>query len=74
LKDLEGILALAQRLFDQSDLRFKEGTGLVTELLENEAMLRESKVNYTTGLLDYYIAQLDYHKARGTLMDFLNIE
>jgi len=74
LKDLENNLALAQRLYDQSDLEFREGTGLITDLLESESVYREAKVNYTTGLVDFKIAELEYHKARGSLMEFLNIE
>lgn len=65
-------LALAESVFENTQLEYKQGTGSSLDLVQAESSLRETQNNYYTKLLDLYIAGFDLEKSKGTLNIFLN--
>ncbi|MCK5102758.1 MAG: TolC family protein, partial [Cyclobacteriaceae bacterium] len=51
-------VALAERVYTQSELSYEQGTMLLMDFLDSEATLRESKMIYATTLLDIRLAEL----------------
>jgi outer membrane protein len=60
-------VALAQEVYDTTNDLYKEGISPLTDLLEAEVSLRESKTNLNNEMLKYQLAQLGYLKATGDL-------
>ncbi|MHA6249972.1 TolC family protein [Pontibacter sp. CAU 1760] len=58
---------LAQEVYDTTNQLYKEGLSPLTDLLEAEVSLRESKTNLNNEVLKYKIAQLNYLQATGDL-------
>lgn len=65
-------VALAERVFTQSELSYEQGTILLMDFLDSEATLREAKMMYATALLDTRIAELKILKASGNLKELVN--
>ena len=65
-------VALAERVYRQSELSFEQGTMLLMDYLDSEATLRESKMIYATSLLDTRLAELKILKASGKLKELVN--
>lgn len=65
-------LALAESVYENTQMEFKQGTSSALELVQAESALRETQNNYYTKLLTLYTAQLDKEKANGTLINFIN--
>jgi outer membrane protein len=62
-------VALAERVFGQTQLQFKEGTASITDVIQAENALREAQTNYSTAYIKLMIAELDQRKAAGTLLE-----
>jgi len=67
LEDRDINAGFALELFEEADLKYREGTILLSELLDAEATLREARMLYLTGLYAYEIAKLNFMKINGTL-------
>jgi len=65
-------VALAESVYQQSELSFEQGTMLLMDFLDSEATLRESKMIYATAILDTRLAELKILKASGKLKELLN--
>ncbi len=65
-------VALAERVYKQSELSYEQGTMLLMDFLDSEATLRESKMMYATALLDTRMAELKILKTSGRLKELLN--
>ena len=65
-------LALAERVYRNTQLEYQQGSGSSLELIQSESVLRETQNNYYTTLLALYTSRLDREKARGTLTEFIN--
>jgi len=65
-------LALAQSVYNNTQLEFSQGAGSSLDLVQAESSLRETQNNYYTRLLTLYIAKLDKEKAEGNLINFIN--
>lgn len=65
-------VALAERVYTQSELSYEQGTMLLMDFLDSEATLRESKMIYATTLLDIRLAELKILKASGKLKELVN--
>ena len=65
-------VALAERIFKQSELSYEEGTILLMDFMDTEAMLRESQMMYATSILDTKLAELKILKASGKLKELIN--
>ncbi len=60
-------MALAQEVFDISKIKYNEGVGSNLEVVEADAALIESEINYLSALYDGLIAKVDLEKALGIL-------
>ena len=64
-------LQLAEKVYAQTIALYSEGLANITDLLEAETSLRESKIAYATELTRYKKTEIDLLKASGTLKDLL---
>jgi len=65
-------LALAESVYNNTQLAFTQGTGSSLDLVQTESILRETQNNYYSKLLTLYLAKLDFEKSQGTLLNFIN--
>ncbi len=65
-------LQLAEQLYTEAELKYREGTLMLQDLLETESLLTESKVNYTSQLFQVKIAELNVLKTTGSLEELVN--
>lgn len=63
-----GQVGLAEKVYTQTQLQFKEGTASLTEVIQAENALREAQNNYLTTLVNLRSAELDWKKATGNLI------
>jgi outer membrane protein len=71
IKSLESQLAntaLAQNIARITKIKYEEGVGSNLEVIEAEASLKESQVNYYSALYDALVAKVDLDKAYGKLL------
>ena len=61
-------VGLAEKVYTQTQLQFKEGTASLTEVIQAETSLREAQNNYLTTLVSLRSAELDWKKATGNLI------
>jgi outer membrane protein TolC len=61
-------VTLAEKVYTQSQLQFKEGTTSLTEVIQAENALREAQNNYLATLVNLRTAELDWKKATGTII------
>ena len=62
-------LALAQNVYDNINLQFREGTVGVQEVIESENELRRTQTDYLNAWIRLRLAELDLAKAKGVLLD-----
>ncbi|MEL6190442.1 MAG: TolC family protein [Bacteroidota bacterium] len=70
LESLKKNKALAEKVFNIATTKYKEGVGSSLELNDAENTLKESEAQYVNGLFEYYLARLDWQKARGDLSKY----
>ena len=63
----EDNLELAQRIYDKTNIMFREGVGTSLELSQAQADLTTTVVNYTQAAYDVLVARLELDKALGNL-------
>jgi outer membrane protein TolC len=63
---------LAEKMYQQSELNYEQGTALLMDFLDSEATLREAKMVYATSLLDTRLAELKILKASGRLKELID--
>ncbi|CCH56512.1 outer membrane efflux protein [Fibrisoma limi BUZ 3] len=63
-----GQVTLAEKVYAQTQLQFKEGTVDITDVVQAENSLREAQNNYLTTLVKLRTAELDWKKATGSLI------
>ena len=61
-------LALARKVYTQTQLQIKEGVGDLTQLIQTENALNEAQNNYLNTFVRLRTAELDLTKATGNLM------
>ncbi|MDJ1473015.1 TolC family protein [Cytophagaceae bacterium DM2B3-1] len=61
-------VTLADKVYTQSQLQFKEGTSSLTDVIQAENSLREAQNNYLNALVNLRSAELDWKKASGNLI------
>ncbi|MCK8494456.1 TolC family protein [Spirosoma sp. RP8] len=64
-----GQVALAEKVYTQTQLQFKEGTVDITEVVQAETALRDAQNNYLTTLVNLRTAELDWKRATGSLIN-----
>ncbi len=72
LKKAKENLQLAKEMMDASMVEYREGTATLSSFLDADYSYKEARTNYTTSLLDYLTAQLNYHRNTGTITQFVN--
>jgi outer membrane protein len=60
-------IQLAEKVYNQTKIKFEQGLGSTTEVRNAEADLRIAQNNYFSALYDAVIAKVDYLKATGKL-------
>ncbi|GAB3016459.1 TolC family protein [Spirosoma pulveris] len=64
-----GQVALAEKVYTQTQLQFKEGTVDITDVVQAENSLREAQNNFLNTLVSLRTAELDWKKATGSLIN-----
>lgn len=72
LDNTEANVKLAKDVFDSIALMYQQGVAPLSEFLNAETAYKESRLNYITAMLSYYMAVIDFEKAKGTLETFYN--
>lgn len=62
-------LALAEKIYGQVQLQFKEGLVNITDVLQSDNSLREAQNNYIISTIKLLNAQLSWKKAAGKLLN-----
>lgn len=65
LEALQKNADLAQKVYNVSTIKYKEGVGSSLEVNDASTQLKTAQTNYLNGLLQYYIAKISFDKARG---------
>nr|WP_295921150.1 TolC family protein [uncultured Dyadobacter sp.] len=61
-------VALAEKVYKQIQLQFKEGTVSMTDVIQSENSLLDAQSNYLTSLVQLLKAELEWKKATGQLI------
>ena len=64
-------VALAESVLADTKNNYQYGLATLTDLLDAENSLVQAKNNYTTAVLDYKIAEVQYYKSKGELKTYL---
>ena len=64
-------VTLAESVLTDTKSNYQYGLATLTDLLDAENSLVEAKNNYTTAILDYKIAEVQYYKSKGELKTYL---
>jgi outer membrane protein len=72
LKKSEENLQLAREMMDASTIEYAQGITTLSSLMDAEYSLKEARSNYTTSLLDYLNARLNYYNTTGSIAQFLS--
>ena len=65
-------MQLAERVYAVSQEQYQKGIITLTDLLNAESGLAESQTNHSLALVQMKIAELEYRKANGTLLEIVN--
>lgn len=65
LDNQEDNIKLAEKVYDISQKKYKEGLGTNIEIIQAQAALKEAQTNYFSSLYDAMIAKIDLQKALG---------
>lgn len=65
-------MELAEDVYNQTTLQFKEGVTPITDLLNDETALREAQNTYYSQVLQLKLAELNMLKAKGELKSLIN--
>lgn len=63
---------LAQEVYNITTLQYKQGTKLLTDLINADNSYREARTNYINSLINLYQARLDLEQSQGNLLTFYN--
>ncbi|MBO9728500.1 MAG: TolC family protein [Chitinophaga sp.] len=63
-------VALAQSVFQVTDVQFRKGVTDLNDWLNTQNQLREAQNGYLTSIYNYYLTRIDLEKSAGTLKRF----
>jgi outer membrane protein TolC len=63
---------LAKNVFEQTSLLYEKGTASLSDFLNAENAYKEAQINFINSLLNLKQAELDLHKADGTIQQFIS--
>jgi outer membrane protein len=61
---------LAQEVYNITTLQYRQGTKLLTDLINADNSYREARTNYINSLINLYQARLDLEQSQGKLLSF----
>lgn len=64
-------MQLAEDVLSNTRSNYQYGLATLTDLLDAENALVQAKNNYTTSVLDYKIAEIQYYKSKGELKNYI---
>ncbi len=59
---------LAKSIYDTSKIKYETGVGSNLDVIYAQAAYREAEINFLSAVYDLIVAQVDYLKAKGTLV------
>lgn len=59
---------LAKSIYDTSKIKYETGVGSNLDVIYAQAAYREAEINFLSAVYDLLVAQVDYLKAKGTLV------
>ena len=62
---------LAKQVYDVNKLSYQEGVASLNELLDTETSLKQAQAQYVNALFNFKLAELDYFKASGQLVQLI---
>ena len=65
-------LDLAESVYKNTQLEYQQGAGSTLDLIQTESSYLVAQNNYYNKLLNLYIARIEFEKAKGSLMSFIN--
>lgn len=65
-------LDLAEKVFAVTNTQYQEGLVSLSDVLTANYQLKEAQNNYTTSVLNNYLAIIDIQRAKGSLIQFAN--
>ena len=71
LESQKANVKLAEDVLADTKSNYQYGLATLTDLLDAENSLVQAKNNYTTAILDYKIAEVQYYKSKGELKNYL---
>ena len=71
LESQKANVKLAEDVLADTKSNYQYGLTTLTDLLDAENSLVQAKNNYTTAILDYKIAEVQYYKSKGELKNYL---
>ena len=71
LESQKANVKLAEDVLADTKSNYQYGLATLTDLLEAENSLVQAKNNYTTAILNYKIAEVQYYKSKGELKNYL---
>lgn len=69
IKSRKEQLSLAEKIYDQTQLQFKEGLINITDVIQSDNSLREAQNNYLVSTINLLNARLSWKKASGKLIN-----
>jgi len=63
---------LAQEVYNITTLQYKQGTKLLSDVINADNSYREARTNYINSLINLYQARLDLEQSQGKLLTFYN--
>lgn len=63
---------LAEQVYQTTQVQYQNGTTSLAEVLNAETALREAQTNYFTSLIQAKVAELEFIRANGKLLELLN--
>lgn len=63
---------LAQEVYNITTLQYKQGTKLLSDVINADNSYREARTNYINSLINLYQARLDLEQSQGKLLSFYN--
>jgi outer membrane protein TolC len=67
LRSQEENMSLAESVYNQSKIKYKEGVGSNLEVIDSDNAFKQAQSNYLNALFDALIAHVEYQKALGIL-------
>ncbi|MDW3647659.1 MAG: TolC family protein [Bacteroidia bacterium] len=74
LENLERTRNLAKRVFDVSQIKYKEGVGSSLELNDAETQLKQAESNYLSGVFEYLMAKIELQRSTGEFARYRTAE